>query len=153
TEFGDAFELGPLLALGIAQILEPKIPSEPTNRSRIFWIVLKVVLGYLLIGFSNGVNSRYWLLLLLPIVSGATAFGLAGSLVFTLLACAAYCSFLLQVDRSQWTLWTVELALRSVFLIMVGNLANALAEDLRVQSRKYQQTAEQLAEANEHLQQ
>ena len=40
---------------------------------------------------------------------------------------------------------------RVVFLAMVGNLANALAEDLRVQSEKHQRTAEHLAEANRQL--
>jgi signal transduction histidine kinase len=36
---------------------------------------------------------------------------------------------------------------------MVGNLANTLAEDLRIQSEKHRRAAEQLAEANLHIQQ
>ena len=44
-----------------------------------------------------------------------------------------------------------ELALRAIFLAMAGNLANALAEALRVQSEQYQKVAEQLAEANQSL--
>src|SRR5437762_918121 len=36
TDHGDAYELAPLILLGIAQILEPKIPAVATNRSRVF---------------------------------------------------------------------------------------------------------------------
>jgi two-component system sensor histidine kinase HydH len=152
-EFGDAFELVPLIALAIAQILEPKFPSTPTVRSRFFWIVLKLVLSYVLIGFGNALDSRYWPVLLLPVVSAATAFGLGGTLVFTLMASAAYCSFIFFIDPQLWPYWTLELATRTVLLVMVGTLANTLAEDLRIQSRKYRLAAEQLAEANVHVQQ
>ena len=42
---------------------------------------------------------------------------------------------------------------RVVFLAMGGILTNALAEDLRIQTKRYRQTAEQLAEANAQLRQ
>ena len=41
---------------------------------------------------------------------------------------------------------------RVVFLMMAGNLANTLAEDLRIQSLQSRRTAEQLAAANRQLQ-
>jgi signal transduction histidine kinase len=151
TEIGDAYEIVPLVALGIAQILEPKIPSEPTRRSRAFWIVLKLVLGFVLIGFTNGINSKYWLVLLLPVVSAATTFGLMGTLVFTLLPVGSYLVFLLGVHQSSQV--EVDLPLRLVFLVMIGLLANTLAQDLRVQSEKHRRAAEQLAEANIHIRQ
>ena len=69
-----------------------------------------------------------------------------------MLAGAAYLSFLLYLDFTQVTIeWPVVL-LRVLFLAMAGNLANLLAEDLRVQSRNYRRTAEQLAEANLQIQ-
>jgi signal transduction histidine kinase len=151
TEIGDAYEIVPLVALGIAQILEPKIPAVPSTRSRIFWMVLKLALGFVLIGLTHSINSKYWLVLLLPVVSAATTFGLAGTLVFTLLSVAAYLVFLLGVhDMGQVE---VDLPLRLVFLVMIGLLANTLAQDLRVQSEKHRRAAEQLAEANVHIQQ
>jgi signal transduction histidine kinase len=151
SEIGDAYEIVPLVALGIAQILEPKIPAVPTTRSRIFWMVLKLALGFVLIGYTNGINSKYWLVLLLPVVSAATTFGLAGTLVFTLLPVAAYLLFLLGVH--DWGQVEVDLPLRLIFLVMIGILANTLAQDLRVQSEKHRRAAEQLAEANLHIQQ
>jgi signal transduction histidine kinase len=69
------------------------------------------------------------------------------------MASAAYWSFILFVVSSQWFLWTVDLVVRTAAFIMVGTVVNTLAEDLRIQSRKYRLTAEQLAEANVHVQQ
>ena len=43
--------------------------------------------------------------------------------------------------------------LRAILFGMAGNLANILAEELRLRSTQYRQTAEQLAEANVHIRQ
>jgi two-component system sensor histidine kinase HydH len=145
SQFGDAFEIVPLVALAAVQVLEPKIPALASARGQILWIVLKLLLGYLLIGFSNGIDSRYWLVLVLPVVTAAGTFGIVGTLVVTLLATGVLASYLAFVD---WSQWIVDLAVRAVFLAMVGNVANALAEDLRIQSGKHRRAAEQLAEAN-----
>jgi len=155
----DVFVIVPLVALAIAQILEPKIPNPPTMRGRIFWIVLKMAIGYLLIGYTDGIRSNFWLVLLLPVVSAATALGVVGTLVASILAGAEYLSFLLYLGSSQvdaelqrlGTPWPV-LLVRVLFLAMVGNLANTLAEEMRVQSEKSRQTADQLAQANRQLQ-
>ena len=59
------FEIVPLIALGVAQILEPKIPAVASRASRIFWIVLKVILGVILLGFTGTLDSDYWPVILL----------------------------------------------------------------------------------------
>jgi signal transduction histidine kinase len=151
SEYGDVFEIVPLVALAVAQILEPKVPTVASTRSRLFWIVLKLVLSFVLIGYGGGINSRYWLALLLPVVSAATAFGFSGAMVFTLLTCAAYLVFLSFVTTAKPV--TVDVELRIVCLIVTGNLANTLAQDLRVQSEMHRRAAEQLVEANLHVQQ
>lgn len=147
----DAFAIGPLVALGVAQIIEGKIPALDSTRGRILWIVLKIGLGYLAIGYTDAIFSNYWLVLLLPVVSAATALSAVATLVFTVLASGAYLSFLLykevEVRNEDWSV----LLLRVFFLAMVGNLANTLAEALREQSQKHRRTAEQLAEANVQL--
>src|SRR5690349_19217227 len=155
SEYLDVFIVVPLIALAAVQILEPKIPALSSTRGRIVWIVLKLALGYLLIGYTGAIASNYWLVLLLPVVSAATTLGLLGTLVFTMLAGGAYLSFLLYLDWSrvtvEWPQLTI-LLLHVVFLAMAGVLANMLAEDLRIQSHKYRRTAEQLAEANVTIQ-
>jgi two-component system, NtrC family, sensor histidine kinase HydH len=173
TETGDPWEIAMLVALAIVQVLETKLAMLSSQRGRIYWNLLKLVLGVLLIGYTGnhtyvpvggidvpvgGIGSRYWMVLLLPMISAATALGVGGTLVFSLLAAAAYLMFLLppffdwkglKLDPEEGI---SEIVLRTAFLAMVGNLANILAEDLRVQNQKFRRTAEELAEANRHIQ-
>jgi signal transduction histidine kinase len=142
------FEWVPLIALGVAQILEPKIPARPSKTSRIFWIVLKSFLGVILLAYTGAGVSKYWPVLLLPVVSAGTSFGLAGTLVFTALVSAAILAFLLHPHAEFFP----DLRVRIAFLVMVGNLVTTLAQDLRAQSERHRRTAEQLAEANERIQ-
>jgi len=140
-----------LAGLAAVQVLESKIGAG--SRGRIFGLVIKYAICFLLIGYTGGVYSRYWLLLLLPVVSGATAFGWIGTVVVVLLAAATYSSFLSFVD---WTLYDLDapgLIWRIVFLGMVGNLAHMLAGDLRAQTREANRNAAHLAAANEQIQQ
>jgi signal transduction histidine kinase len=114
--------------------------------------VLKLVLGFVVLGFTGGIYSRYWPLLLLPVVSAATTFGARLSLAVTLLAGGAYFTFLVRLYQDEQP-DVLAIAMPFVFLVMIGNLANILAEELRVQSEKHRRTAEQLAEANVQIRQ
>lgn len=150
----DVSEIALLSALAAAQIVEPKLPFLDPARRKVFWIALKLLLGYLLIGYTGGLASSYYLILLLPVVSAATSLGVTSTLLFTLLACGAYLSFLLFVDWSRWLVGPTEmreLAIRVIFIAMAGNLASALAEFVRVQSGNYKMVAEKLAAANRQL--
>jgi len=144
-----------LLLLGSLQVAEPKIPALTVPKGVVGINLLKLFLGYLLTGYTGGLNSSYYLVLLLPVVSAATSLGWVGTLVFTLLACGAYSSYLLFIDWSRWVLpaeerW--ELSLRLAFLAVVGFLTRQLGEAKSVEARKYQSAAEQLSEANRSLQ-
>jgi signal transduction histidine kinase len=144
----------PLAALGLVQLLEPKVPALATRRGRVGCIVLKLVLGYLVIGYTGAIESHFWLVLLLPVVTAAATFGLVGTLVVLMTASGFYLSFLLYINWAQMTVESQdlsELVARVAFLAMAGILANSLAEDLRVQSEKHRRTAEHLAEANRQV--
>jgi two-component system sensor histidine kinase HydH len=154
SEILDVFVVAPLVALGLVQVLEPKIPALASARARWGWILLKLVLVYVLIAYTGGIQSNFWLLLLLPVVSAATVSGLLGTLIFTALAAGAYLSFLLFLDWEKFFLERPEIEVfvqRLVFVFMVGFLANVLAEALREQSEKYRRAAEHLAEANRQV--
>src|ERR1039457_2744238 len=154
SEIRDVFVLVPLVALGLVQVLETKIPALASPRVRGAWILLKLALVYLVIAFTGGIESHFWLLLLLPVVSAATVSGLVGTLVFTALVACAYLSFFLYLDWDKFVMDQPEIEAfiqRLVCLFMVGNLANVLAEALRVQSEKHRRTAEHLAEANRQV--
>ena len=151
----DASEILLLSGLAAAQIAESRITFQGHRPNAVFWVALKLLLGWLLIGYTGGLPSRYWLVLLFPVVSAATAFGVIGTLLCALASAATYLSFLLYIDWSRWTIgpWELaELVMRLVFLAMIGTLANSLAEALRVQSQASKAIAEELAEANRHLQ-
>jgi len=136
-----------LIALGAAQVLEPRMGPIAS-------IALRLALCYLLIYFTQGIASLLYLFLLLPVITAATSFGLLGTALVTLLACAEYSSFLVYIDwanqKIEWEGW-IEIALRLLTLPLVGFLTHQLAEGKRMESRKYQMAAEQLEAANKSL--
>jgi signal transduction histidine kinase len=135
-----------LVALGIVQVLGPHLGAIPT-------ILLQLALCYWLIGYSGGVSSSFYLILLLPVISAATNFGLAGTVISSLVACAEYLSFLFFLAEDQYIApeGVRELVLRVLFLPVVGYLTHELAEAHRTEARKSQAAAEQLAAANQSL--
>jgi signal transduction histidine kinase len=146
----NAQELIFLVALGVAQVLEPKIPAAPTTRSRVLWIAVKLALAFMLIGYTGSLDSVYWPVLLLPVVSAATMFGLIGTMLCAAAAGALYLYFLRgEPEPLAVVAGTVP---RLVLLAMIGNLANSLAEELRSQTRQSRAAAAQLAQANAQLQ-
>jgi len=152
TDYGDPSEIALLVLLAAAQIVESKASALASTRGRILWILLKLGLAYLLIGYTGGLESRYWLVLLLPVVSAATNLGVVATLLFSLVASVAYLSFVLFIDWTRFTVEINELTLRVIFLGMAGNLTNTLAEELRQRSEQYRLTAEELARAAERIQ-
>jgi signal transduction histidine kinase len=152
SEEGDASLYAMLAALAAMQIMESRVPALSSTRGRILGLVLKFALAFLLIGYTRGIESRYWLVLLLPVVSAATVFGLLATLGVALVAGLILLSFLSFVDWSFYELDSATLVARVIFLAMIGNLASMMAEDLRTQSREARRAADQLAAANKQLQ-
>lgn len=158
--FGVLAALGPdqnpymvtfLCALGLFQILEPKLPLS-SLRGTILAYTIKLVLCYLLIGQTDGIVSRYYFVLVLPAISAATKIGMFGTIVTSAIAFGAYLSFWLRLPSDLYIEDKSELVSRGVIMFLSGLLAHQLAEATRVESRKYQAAAQQLAEANRNLQ-
>lgn len=144
-----------LSILALLQVLETKIPVFASRNGNIVSILFKLALCLLLMTVTGGIASSYFLILLLPVISAATTLGILGTIVFSLLACGAYASLLLQVDWARQYIppeQLSELSLRWIILPVVGFLTNQLAEANRIEARRYQATAEQLAAANRSLQ-
>ncbi len=143
-----------LAALGVAQVVEPKIGWFETRLGSAASISIKLALCWVLIAVTKGVASSYHWILLFPVISASTTLGLVGTALSTLAACALYLSSLLLLD---WTYQYIppsevpELLLRLLILPVVGFLTYQLAEASREQAKKYQAAAEQLAEANRSL--
>ncbi len=150
----DPWEWAFVIVLGIMQLSEVRLPVLETTRGRVIWIVLKLIIGYLLIGLSGSLQSHYYLVVLLPVISAATYLGPFGTLGFSVLAAASYSTFLLNVDWGQYVMDPYErriLAIRLLFIVMTGQLVYMLAEAVRTQSAKYKTAAEQLSQANQQL--
>jgi len=133
-------------ALGIVQVLEPRIGAVPS-------VILKLALCYPLIGYGGGVSSSFYLVLFLPVISAATSFDLLGAMLSALAASGVYLSFLLFLGKDEFIPpdQVGELIIRGLLLFAIGFLTSQLAESNREEVRKSQAAAEELAEANRHL--
>ena len=85
-----------LLAIGIVQLAEGRIVATWPRSGLSAVVLVKIVLATLLINHTGelGINSSYYPIYYVPIVTAAIHFGSWGTLLWTLLASAAYCSYL-----------------------------------------------------------
>ena len=149
----DAVILLPLI--GAFQILEPRLKIFSSRHGQIVSITLKLVLSYLLIGFSHGADSYYYSIFLIPVVSAATLFDLPGVVIVTAIACALYLSFLSPafVDFSAVPPDLISLmALRAAFYAIVAFLVFEQAKAKRDEMARTQEAADRLAASNRSLQ-
>ncbi len=91
----NAYILLPLI--GVFLIFEPRVKLFSSRRGQIISIALKLLLSYLLIGWTHAINSYYYPIFLIPVISAATTFELVGVITVTAIACLAYFSFLLPI--------------------------------------------------------
>lgn len=145
-----------LVLIGAFQIFEPRWRLFQSRRGEIASVALKLVLSYLLVGWTHGVDSSYEPIFLIPVVSAATLFELPGVIVITAIACAGYFSFLLPIfiDYSQVELppnYLNLMGLRASFNAIVAFLVFQQAKAKRDEMQRTQEAARQLAEANREL--
>ena len=95
-------EVSLLIGLTTFQAFEAMPVSRALTRNKFLWNVLRLLLCYLLIGFTGGLASSYYILLFLPVASAAMALKPFMTLVFTVLAVGSYPSFLVFVDWSAY---------------------------------------------------
>jgi len=146
-----------LLAIAIIQLLEGNLTARFPTTGRFYAVLLKMLLATLLIGHTGdvGINSSYYPIYYLPIVTAATYYGPWATMAWTLLASALYCSFLYPaIQEYELTLaGTTELAIRILFFFLAALIVNRFAIENRRQTQRYRVLAEQLAATNRQLQQ
>ena len=144
-----------LLAIGIVQLLETKLVFHFPKRGVVYVIVLKIVLATLLIDHTGeiGINSSYYPIYYLPVVTAALYCGPLLTLFWTLVASAAYCSYLYPAMQEYEI--TPEalgsLALRILFFFLAAMVVNRFAQQSQHQTQLYRELAERLAETNRRL--
>jgi two-component system sensor histidine kinase HydH len=146
----DISEQSLLVALAILQLIEGRIPFLATLPGRATSVVLQLTIAWVLVGYTGGVASSYYLMLLLPLVSAATNLGVAGTLATSIAAIGAYLSFLRFLDFREVYIPSEQqhiLAIRCLTLAIAAVLVNTLGAAIRTQSARYKSTAEQLVAA------
>jgi len=146
-----------LLAIALSQWVEGRLVAWQPMRGPAYSVLIKILLSTLLLDHTSalGINSSYYPIYYLPVVTAAVYFGPLGTLLWTTLASAAYCSYLYpalqeyELTRSGIT----ELALRILFFYILGLLVNRFAVDRRRQTEQYRRLATELAETNLQLEQ
>ncbi|HLY98583.1 MAG TPA: ATP-binding protein, partial [Candidatus Angelobacter sp.] len=101
------------------------------------------------------INSSYYPIFYLPIMTAAMYFGPLGTLLWTLASAAAYCSYLPAAlgEFEMTAASTAELSLRILFFFLVGMIVNRFVMNYRNQVQRYQALTETLSEANRDLKQ
>jgi two-component system sensor histidine kinase HydH len=142
-----------LIGLAIMQVADPRIAFFRTLRGSIASFLIKLALWYVLMGWTDGIKSSYYWIMLLPVMSAATSMGLIGAIAATVLASSAYLSFLIYLKPDQFIPLDQlpEIIMRLATFPIAGFLTYQLLEANRIAVHKYQTAAEQLAEANKHL--
>jgi two-component system, NtrC family, sensor histidine kinase HydH len=146
-----------LLAFGVIQLSEGWFVSRVPKRGPIYIVLLKIALASLLIDHTGelSINSSYWPIYFLPVVSAAEYFGPWATLCWTGLASAAYCSYLYPtVEEYEITAESYGLlAIRVLFFFLAAMVVNRFVVENRRQTKRYQELAETLAETNRRLEQ
>jgi signal transduction histidine kinase len=144
-----------LLAIGVLQLLEGRLIEQLPRRGKSYVVLLKILLAMLLINHTGevGINSSYYPIFYLPIVTAAVYFDAWLTLAWTLIASAAYCSYLLpalqEYELAPGAM--AELALRILFFFLAAMVVNRFATENKRQTRRYQMLAEELAKTNREL--
>ncbi|MBI4166888.1 MAG: hypothetical protein HY508_14265, partial [Acidobacteria bacterium] len=142
-----------LLALGLFQIFEHRFVWAVPRRGPAYSVVIKIVLASAVVNCTGGIESSYYLIYFLPVVSAAMFFGAVQTLLWTALTSAAYLAFLmpaLQVYRLT-TDGATELAIRNLFFFLAAIVINRFVLESRQQAQRYRALAETLEETNRQL--
>lgn len=142
-----------IAAVAVLQLTEGRV-FQSFRWARSVSVVLQLAIIWVLIGITNGVESHYYLLLLLPMITSASSSGLTGALAVSVAGVGTYLSFLLYIDYNNMVVGPEArhiLAIRCLMLAAAATTVSSLASLIRSQAAQYKLTAEQLAAANKSL--
>jgi len=142
-----------LLAFGVIQLGESWLIARVA-----YLVLLKIALATLLVDHTGelAINSYYYPIYFLPILTAAEYFGPWATLLWTSLASAAYCSYLYPASQEYGEIPLDAyplLAIRLLFFFLAAMIVNRFVVENRRQTQRYQELAETLAETNRRLEQ
>jgi two-component system, NtrC family, sensor histidine kinase HydH len=153
-----------LFAFGLLQLSENWLVSKLPRRGRSYVVLMKIALAMLLIDHTTlpdepSINSVYYPIYYLPLMTAAEYFGSWGTLIWTTLASATYASYLypgLHPELREFEIGAESyelLAIRISFFFLAAMVVNRFVVESKRQTQRYQQLAETLSETNRRLEQ
>ena len=144
-----------ILAIVVFQLLDGWLIGHLPKRGPAYSVLIKILLATLLLDHTGdvGINSVYYPIFFLPVVSAATYFGPLATLGWTAAASLAYLSLLYpalleyQLDATGETMLTI----RVLFFFIAAFLVNRFAVENRAQVRRLQDLSDKLEETNRQL--
>jgi two-component system, NtrC family, sensor histidine kinase HydH len=145
-----------LIAFALFQFFEGKLVARLPHEGPTISVGIKIVLATLLLDHTGemGINSPYYPIYYLPVITAAIYYGPIGTLLWSSLASLAYCSFLISALEEYELTPEAEglLALRILFFFLVAILVNRFVVENRKQVARYQALSQTLEETNRQLQ-
>ncbi|MFZ3200260.1 MAG: ATP-binding protein [Candidatus Acidiferrales bacterium] len=150
-----------LFVMAVVQLLEGRLIARLPRRGPIYTVLLKIALATFLLDHTGmdpqdlSINSIYWPIYYLPIVTAATYFGPLGTLLMTLVSGLAYAAWLIPAWWSGYEITPENysiLAIRILFLFLAAMLVNRFAVENRRQIRQSQALSDTLEDTNRQLQ-
>src|SRR5258708_19759095 len=144
-----------ILAIVLFQFFEGRLISRLPKRGPAYSVAIKILLATLLLDQSGdmGINSNYYPIYFLPVVSAAVYFGPVGTLAWTALASLAYVSLLIPAlqDYELDTAGASILTIRVLFFFIAGILVNRFVMENRRQVERLETLSEKLEKTNHQL--
>jgi signal transduction histidine kinase len=144
-----------LLAIVVFQLFEGWLISRLPKRGREYSVAIKVLLATLLLDHTGemGINSSYYPIYFLPVVSAAIYFGPIAALAWTTVASLAYLSLLIPAlqEYELTPAGASVLTIRVLFFFIAAVLVNRFAVDNRRQVERLETLSEKLEETNRQL--
>jgi nitrogen-specific signal transduction histidine kinase len=145
-----------LIAIGVFQFLEGRMIARIGKRGPAYSVLIKILLSTLLLNHTGeiGINSLYYPIYYLTVITAAIYFGAVGTLFWTALTSLAYCSLLIPAELAGYELTdegTYTLAIRILFFFLAAIVVNQFALENRRQIRQSQALSDTLEETNRQL--
>jgi signal transduction histidine kinase len=144
-----------LLVIAVFQLSEGWVIRQLPKRGPAYSVLIKILLGTLLLEHTGefGINSSYYPIYFLPVVSAAIYFGPLGTLAWTAAASLAYVSLLIpalqeyDISPEGYSILTI----RVLFFFVAAILVNRFSVENRRQVQRLQDLSEKLEETNRQL--
>ncbi len=144
-----------ILAIVVFQLFEGWLISHLPERGRTYTVAIKILLATLLLDHTGdmGINSSYYPIFFLPVVSAAIYFGPIATLAWTTVASLAYLSLLYPAlqDYELTSAGASVLTIRVLFFFIAAILVNRFVMENRGQVKRLEILSEKLEETNRQL--